>query len=195
MEKDKIKIIVETSARHVHLDKKTLEKLFGKGYKLTPDYPLSQKGEFAAKERVILKTKKGEIKRVRIIGPLRKKTQIEISRTDAFHLKINPPLRLSGDLKNTPGITLIGPKGEVKLKQGVIIAARHIHCDPKTAKKLNLKHGDKVSVIIKGKRGLIFNNVVVRIRKNFVWRMQIDTDEANAAGIRKTGIGYVRVRP
>ena len=176
-------------------NKKTLEKLFGKGYKLTPDYPLSQKGEFAAKERVILKTKKGEIKRVRIIGPLRKKTQIEISRTDAFHLKINPPLRLSGDLKNTPGITLIGPKGEVKLKQGVIIAARHIHCDPKTAKKLNLKHGDKVSVRIKGKRGLIFNNVVVRIRKNFVWRMQIDTDEANAAGIRKTGIGSVRVRP
>jgi len=195
MEKDKIKIIIETSARHVHLDKKTLEKLFGKGYKLTPDYSLSQKGEFAAKERVILKTKKGEIKRVRIIGPLRKKTQIEISRTDAFHLKINPPLRLSGDLKNTPGITLIGPKGEVKLKQGVIIAARHIHCDPKTAKKLNLKHGDKVSVRIKGKRGLIFNNVVVRIRKNFVWRMQIDTDEANAAGIRKTGIGSVRVRP
>ena len=187
-----IKIITEVSARHVHLCKKDLEKLFGKGYNLTPIRDLSQPGDFAAQETLTIKTAKSRIDNVRIIGPLRKKTQVEIAVTDAYTLGIVPPIRVSGDLKGSTGATLIGPKGKVDLKEGVIIAKRHIHASPKDARKYNLKNGQTVSVKIKeGKRRLIFNDVIVRVSPRYLWRFQIDTDEANAAGVVRMTEGEV----
>ncbi len=177
------KVIIEVSARHCHLSQKDLVKLFGKGCKLKVLKPLSQKGEFASKEEVVLKTKDGEMK-LRVLGPARKKTQVEISMTEARKLKINPPLRLSGDIKKSEKGILIGPKGKITLKEGIIIAKRHIHCDPLTAKKLKLKQNQKVRVKTFGDRSLIFDNVIVRIDKSFVLRMHLDTDEGNASLVK-----------
>lgn len=173
-------IIIEVSARHCHLSKKDLEKLFGKGYQLKILKPLSQTGMFAAKEVLTLKTKNGQIDNLRVLGPVRSRTQIELSVTDSRKLKIRPPLRLSGDLKGSAGGILIGPKGKINLKHGIIIAKRHIHCDPLTAEKLKLKHNQKVKVKTFGPRAAVFNQVVVRIKKDFVFRFHIDTDEGNA---------------
>lgn len=182
--KTKIKIPIETSARHVHLSKNDLEVLFGSGYELASLKSISQEGEFAASEEVAIATGKDNIERVRIVGPLRKKTQVEISITDAIKLGLTSPIRESGELEETPGITLIGPKGTVDLESGVIVAQRHIHASPTDAVKYNLKDKQIVSVKIEGERGLIFNQVIVRVAQNFVWRFQVDTDEANAAGLR-----------
>ena len=183
------KINIEVSARHVHLSQEHLEKLFGRKHKLKPVKPLSQKGQFAAEETVRIKNKQGKIKKVRVLGPVRRHTQIEISQTDAYKFKISPPVRKSGDLKGSAGLVLIGPKGKVKLKRGVIIAWRHIHIHPKDAKKYGLADGDRVSVKIENKRGVTFHNVLVRVRKDFVWRMHVDTDEGNAAGVAGTAKG------
>ncbi len=174
------KIKVEVSARHCHLSQKDLDKLFGKGYKLRPIKDLSQTGQFAAKEVLSLKTKAGQIEGLRVLGPARSKTQVEISLTDARKLKINPPIRLSGELKNSAGATLIGPRGKVILREGVIIAQRHIHCDPTTAKRLGLKESKPVKVRIKGLRPAILEKVPVRIKDDYVFRLHLDTDEANA---------------
>ncbi|MCD6471321.1 phosphate propanoyltransferase [bacterium] len=185
-----IKIPIEVSARHVHLSRKDLDKLFGKGYQLTKIKNLSQPEQFAAKETITIKGKRGEIKNVRILGPVRQKTQVEISKTDAINLKIEAPVRLSGNLKNSGGCILIGPKGKIKLKEGVIIAWRHLHIEPKLAKKYNLKNGQFVSIKVKNtKRSLTFHNVIVRVSPKFRLAFQIDTDEANAAGIDKFGEG------
>lgn len=189
-----IKIPIEVSARHVHLAKKDLDKLFGKNYRLTKLRNLSQPGEFAAKETVEIKGNKGEIKNVRIVGPVRQKTQVEISKTDAINLKINAPVRLSGDLKKSGSCTLIGPKGKIKLKEGVIIAHRHLHIEPKLAKKYNLKNGQFVSIKVKNTiRSLTFHNVIVRISPKFRLAFHIDTDEANAVGIKKHGTGILLI--
>lgn len=177
-----MKIKIEISARHCHLSGKHLEALFGKDYRLKPLKPLSQPGQFAAKETVSLETNGGgRVDNVRILGPARGTTQVEISRTDASRLKINPPVRLSGEVENSSGAKLIGPKGMVKIKEGVIIAERHIHCDPINGKKLGLKNNKRVSVKTQGSRSVIFNNVIVRISKDFSLAFHIDTDEANAA--------------
>ena len=185
-----IKIPIEVSARHVHLSRKDLDKLFGKGYQLTKIKNLSQPEQFAAKETITIKGKRGEIKNVRILGPVRQKTQVEISKTDAINLKIEAPVRLSGNLKLSGGCILIGPKGKIKLKEGVIIAWRHLHIEPKLAKKYNLKNGQFVSIKVKNtKRSLTFHNVIVRVSPKFRLAFQIDTDEANAAGIDKFGEG------
>ena len=187
------KVLVEVSSRHIHLSQKDLGALFGKGYKLKKLRPLSQEGEFAAKETLNLRVGKREIKEVRIVGPVRKETQVELSKTDAIYLKINPPLRMSGDINNTPGITLVNPrnKKKIKIKQGVIIPWRHLHCGTKEAKKLHLKNNSLISVKIEGERKLIFNNVRVRIKDNFRLAVHLDTDEGNSAGIIKKGEGYL----
>jgi len=184
MSKQPIKIIAEVSARHLHLSKDDFEKLFGKDKKLTPMKPLFQDGQFAAWEWVTLRTAKAEIPHVRVLGPTREKTQIEISLTDAYTLGIEPLVRESGNLEGTPGLTLISEKGEVKTRGGVILTLRHIHASDKDAEKYGLKNGQIVSVKTLGQRALVFNNVVVRIKQDYVWRFHVDTDEANAADIK-----------
>ena len=187
-----MKIIIEVSARHAHLCQKDLNKLFGDGYKLHKLKQLSQKTDFTCKETVTIKTSQSEFKNVRIIGPLRDQTQVEVSRTDSIKLGLNPPLRLSGYLVRTPGVTIIGPKGSVKLKEGVIIAQRHIHTDVENAENYNLKNGQEVSVMVNyNNRGLTFHHVKIRVGLGYVLRMHIDTDEGNAAGIDKIGEGII----
>ena len=122
---------------------------------------------------------------------MQEQTQIEISMTDAINLRIIPPVRMSGDLKGTPGAILIGPKGQIELKQGLIIAARHIHCRRDEAEELGLKNGDVISIRVEGKRGVVFNNVKVRVRDDYKLCLHLDTDEGNAAGISKVGEGYL----
>ena len=183
MSKNQTTIIIETSARHVHISKQDFEAIFGKGAELTKLRQLSQPHSYAANEVVTLKTAKDELKNVRILGPLKDKTQVEISKTDAYYLGIPALVRESGNLDGTPGLTIIGPKGEVTIRSGVILAHRHIHASPADAKKYKVKHGQFVSVEFKGVRGVRFYNVLVRVDKKFSWRMQIDTDEANAAGV------------
>ena len=184
------KIPIEVSARHMHISQKDLEKLFGDGYKLKKLRELNQPLDFASKEELIIKNGSEELT-VRIIGPIRKNTQVEISLTDAFYLGIRPPIRKSGDVIFTPGITLINKKNKkkLKIKRGVIIAQRHIHCNPEEAKRLKLKK--YASVRVGGDRGLVFDKIKVRISKDFKLSMHIDTDEANAAGINKKTKGHL----
>lgn len=184
-----IKVPIEISARHIHLSQNHFEKLFGK--KEPSFYKKLGQSQFAAKERVVLKNGSREIKNVRLVAPFRKKTQVEISFTDAINLGIRPVLRLSGDLKGTPGIEIIGPEGKLELKGGAIIAKRHLHLSPNEAKELNLKHKDVVSVLVRGKRALLFGNVIVRVKDGYNMCVHLDTDEGNAAGILKKGIGYL----
>ena len=179
------KIKIEVSARHCHLSEKVFKKLFGKNASLTPMRKLSQIGEFAAKETIGIKTKKGDFARIRIIGPLRDYTQVEISGTDAIKLGLNPPIRMSGKLDLSSSATLIGPAGKTIIKEGVIIANRHIHANLQEAKKYGLRNGQNVQVEVKGDRSLIFDKVKVKLDKNYSLVMHIDTDEANAAGLTK----------
>jgi putative phosphotransacetylase len=186
-----IKIPVEVSARHIHISKDDLEFLFGSGFELEKEKSLTQGNDFAAKEKVNLIKGEERIEGVRILGPLREETQVEISRTDAYSLKMNPPLRLSGDLEGSGSITIEGPVGRMDLGKGVIVAKRHLHCNPEDAKKLRVKNGDSISVKIEGERSLIFNKVIVRVDEKFSLSMHIDTDEGNAAGIEKEGFGTI----
>lgn len=186
-----MKIPIEVSARHIHLSQEDLEVLFGAGYSLKKLRELSQEGEFAAEEKINIEFNNKTISDVRIIGPTRKKSQLEISKTDCFILGINAPVRLSGDLEGTPGIFLIGPSGSLKIEEGVIVAKRHLHCNSEEAEKIGVKNNDLVSVKIEGERSLIFNEVVVRVGKNFSLAMHIDTDEANASGITMKGEGKI----
>ncbi|MDX9893072.1 MAG: phosphate propanoyltransferase [Patescibacteria group bacterium] len=176
-----MKVIVEVSARHCHLSGKHLEKLFGRGYQLEPVKNLSQKKQYSSNSTVTIIGPKNEITDVRILGPIRDVSQVEISFTDSYYLGIKAPLKISGDLSDAAPVILSGPKGKVKLFHGLIIARRHFHCDLATAKKLKLRDGQKIKVKITGPRSLIFNEVVTRIRKDFRPRIQLDTDEGNAA--------------
>ena len=187
----KIKVPVEVSARHIHLSKEDLEKLFGANYQLKEFKQLSQPSDFAAEETLTVKNGDKEIKGVRIVGPVRAKTQIEISRTDAVMLGVNPPIRLSGDLKGSAGVILQGPQGLVQLAEGVIIAKRHLHCATREAKSAGLKNGQIVSVNVKGERAVTFHNVEVRLADHYKLCLHLDADEGNAAGINKTGEGEI----
>jgi len=178
-----MKVPIEISARHIHLSKPDLEILFGVGFELEKYKDLSQPGQYASKQTVKLIGPKGELAGVRILGPVRKETQVEVSETEARALGLNPPVRDSGNLSATPGIKIIGPNGEVMLKQGVILALRHIHIDPETAAEIGVKNYDRVKVDTSGARDLLFENVLVRVDPAFSLAMHIDTDEANAAGI------------
>ncbi len=180
-----MKIPIEISARHAHLSQKDADILFGKNHEFKIIKNLSQEGQYAYEETVELVGPKGKVEKVRYLGPFRHKTQVEISETDARKLGIDSPIRASGDLTGTPGVKIIGPSGEVDLKEGVIIALRHIHMDPATADKLGIKDGNKVKVDINGIRDLIFENVLVRVHPSFRLAMHIDTDEANAAEINE----------
>lgn len=185
------KIPIEISARHVHLSKKDFEKLFEKDKQLTPIKKLSQPGEFAAKETLEIANNKEKL-HARILGPLREKTQIEISLTDAYKLKLKkmPPIRLSGDLKNTPKITLKN-KNKSTTTNGLIIAKRHLHCNKEQAKKLKIKNKQEISVKIPGIREIIFKKIPVRINERYKLALHLDTDEANAAGINKKSYGEI----
>ena len=182
------KILVEVSARHCHLSREHLDILFGKGYELTVKKELSQPGQFAAEEKVTVVGAKSELK-VSILGPVRKDSQVEISLTDARSIGITAPIRESGDIAGTAGCTIVGPKGQVELEQGVIIAKRHIHITPKDALKYGLKDKEIVAVKIStDQRSTILDDVVIRVRDDFSSAMHIDTDEGNAAGI--SGVQY-----
>lgn len=174
---------VNVSARHVHLCPEHIEHLFGKDYKLTPIRELMQPGEYAAKETVIVVGPKGILQNVRVLGPPRKVTQVEISRTDAYILGLNPPVRDSGNHENTPGCILVGPMGGLRIERGVILAERHIHMPQDMAEKMGFKDRDLVKVRTDGERKVIFDNVLVRVSPRYVLEMHVDTDEANAAGI------------
>lgn len=177
------KILVETSARHVHLTVEDTEKLLGKGNTLTVKKMLSQPGQYASNERITLVGPKNSIANVLILGPTRNATQVEISLTDARTLGVTAQVRESGDIKGTSGIKLVGPAGEIEITEGVIAAKRHIHLDPESAESLGVKDKQIVSTKINTNgRSLIFGDVVIRVNPNFSPAMHIDTDESNAAG-------------
>ncbi len=184
-----MKILVETSARHVHVSEADLEILFGKNYKLTPKKELSQPGQYAAEERVTVIGPKREIAGVSILGPTRPDTQVEISLTDARSIGINAPVRESGDVAGSPGCTLVGPAGKVELDKGVIVAKRHIHLTANDAGEFGVSDKQIVSVEMKTEgRSAILGDVVVRVNDSYAAAMHIDTDESNAAGGPKEGI-------
>lgn len=179
------KVTVGLSNKHVHLSKEHIDILFGEGHVLTPMKYLSQPGQYACEEKVDLAGPKRVIKGVRILGPERKATQVEISLADGFTLGIdNLPVRDSGKIEGTPGIRLIGPKGEVEIDKGVIAASRHIHMHTSDAEKYGLKDKDLVSVKVGGPRGLIFDNVLIRVNDEYALDMHLDVEEGNAAGLK-----------
>ncbi len=184
-------IPIEVSAHHLHLSQKHVEALFGKGHTLTPLSELSQPEQFACEETVNLIGPKGRVERVRVLGPTRKQTQVEISMTEQFKLGIHPPIRESGDLENTPGVTLEGPKGTIAIDKGVICALRHIHMSPEDALGFGLRDKYRVRVRVEGDRELIFGDVLVRVHPNYNLSMHLDTDEANAANIKPGAVGYI----
>ncbi len=178
------RVPIGISARHVHLSPATVERLFGPGHSLTPRTDLSQRGQFAAREVVTLVGPRGRIEKVRVMGPSRAVDQVEISRSDEFTLGIDAPVRISGDLANTPGITLEGPGGTVKLEHGVVCARRHIHMSTADAARLGIAdHADVAVRVDSDGRDLTFNDVTVRVSPDFTLELHLDTDEANAAGI------------
>lgn len=175
---------VGVSNRHIHLTKADLAVLFGEGYELTPLKDLSQPGQFACKETLTLVGPSlRPIENVRVLGPLRGKSQVEISATDSYVLKVKPPVRESGNVAGSAGVTIVGPKGVVQLKEGCIIANRHIHMSPSDAASFRVKDGDTVTVDVEGKRRTRWYDVQVRVSPDFRLEMHVDTDDANAAGI------------
>jgi putative phosphotransacetylase len=189
-----MKVMVETSAHHVHVCRATLDTLFGEGYQLTNKKDLSQPGQFACFEKVTVVGPRGEMT-MSILGPERPDDQVEISLTDARKLGITAPVRESGVLDGTPGCKLVGPKGEVEITQGVIAAKRHIHLDPATAEEFGLKDKQIVStkVGVGTGRETVFGDVVVRVSPKYAPAMHVDTDESNAAGLAGTVDGEIIV--
>jgi propanediol utilization protein len=176
-------IPVGISNRHIHLSQADLDTLFGPGYQLTPMKDLSQPGQFACKEMVTIVGPKGAIEKVRILGPVRKATQIEVLAADGFKLGVKGELRMSGDLAGTSGATVVGPKGSVQLREGLIVAQRHIHMTLADAARLGVKDGDIVDVKISGPRGGVLSNVAIRANDTSALDFHIDTEEANALGL------------
>jgi acetate kinase len=184
-------IPIGISAHHLHLSEAHVEALFGKGRTLTWQADLTQPGQFACAEQVDLVGPKGRIDRVRVLGPVRPETQVEISRTEEYKLGIDAPIRMSGDLDGTPGIALEGPAGRLELDHGVICARRHIHMSPQDAMEFALRDRDVVSIRTPGARSLVFGDVVVRVDPNYRLDMHIDTDEANAAELGPGASGFL----
>lgn len=177
-------LAIALSNRHIHLSKEDLEELFGEGYELTVLKKLSQPGQYACEETVDLVGPKGTIERVRVLGPTRSNTQVELSVSDSFKLGLKPVIRQSGDIKDSPGIRLVGPKGNVDKEEGVIVAARHIHMHTDDANSFGVKDKDIVKIRTKGIRGLVFENVLVRVDENFSLEMHVDIEEGNASGVK-----------
>ncbi|WP_336638020.1 phosphate propanoyltransferase [Lysinibacillus fusiformis] len=185
------KIPIGVSARHVHLAQAEVEQLFGENYQLKPKFELSQPGQFAAEETVVIAGPKGSIERVRILGPARSLSQVEVSWTDAMKLGIKPPLRISGDIQGSSPVTLIGPKGSVVLNEGLIIAQAHIHMSPEDSAKFNVMDGQSVQIKVEGIRPIILSNVVIRVSERYRLEMHIDTDEANAGLIQQGTVAEI----
>lgn len=196
---ERVLIPVGVSNRHVHLCREHLDALFGKGFELTKERELYQCGQFAAEQTVTISGPKGAIEGVRILGPLRNRTQVEVSRTDAYRLGLDCPVGESGPLPPGQAAALIGPQGSVTLHQDVVVARRHIHIDPKTAATLGVGHGDTVFVAPVAQKGvdpaqlrtIIFGNVLIRVDETFRLQMHIDLDEANAAGLKTGDMVYI----
>ena len=180
---------LEASGRHVHVTEAQAQQLFG--HKLTPKRPLSQPGQYLANERVTVVGPKGSFENVAVLGPERKEAQVEISLTDGRTLGITPPIRLSGNVRNSPGAVLQGPKGQVKLDQGVIVAQRHIHMTPEDAQRMGVKDKQTVRLQVFTDRPLIFEDVQVRVSKDFATFVHLDYDEANACGFRSGDLGRI----
>lgn len=182
-------IPIGVSNRHIHLSQEHLETLFGKDYELTPLKELSQPGQYACKELLtIVGPSMRPIENVRVLGPVRKASQVEISATDSYVLKVKPPVRESGKIKDSAPIRIVGPRGIVELNEGCIIANRHIHMSPDEARVFGLSDGDYVDIDVNGKRRTRWFDVQVRVHKDFRLEMHVDTDDANAAGI---GNGFI----
>ena len=183
VKEDMHEIPVGVSNRHIHLSREDLSSLFGEGYQLTKVKALSQPGQIACKEMVTICGPKGAIEKVRILGPVRSKTQVEVLTGDSFKLGVVSQARLSGDLHGTPGITVIGPKGSIQTTEGLIVAQRHIHMMPQDAQRFGVHDGQIVSIQVNGARGGIYNNVAVRANDASALECHIDTEEANAMDI------------
>ncbi|SHI02582.1 phosphate propanoyltransferase [Clostridium intestinale] len=186
------KIPIGVSNRHIHVSQKDLDKLFGEGYNLTKKGDLKQPGQFAANETVTIRGPKGEFENVRILGPVREESQVEISITDSFRLGVRPPIKESGQLENTPGLEIIGPKGIVEIPQGTIIALRHIHMTPEQAAKIGVKDKDVVEVETFGDRQGVLGNVLIRVSNKYSLEMHVDVDEANACSLKNNDFVILR---
>ncbi|MFA6254631.1 MAG: PduL/EutD family phosphate acyltransferase [Patescibacteria group bacterium] len=187
------KAIIEVSGHHCHISRKDLDVIYGKNYQLTPLKTLSQNKQFAAKETVTVAVGDKKIEDVRILGPERKNTQVEVSLTEAYHLKIKPPVAECTCPDKIDGCVIAeisGPKGKIK-RCSIIIAYRHFHTDPKTAQKIGLKNGQLISLKTTGQRSVTFHNILVRVNENFKPRVHLDTDEANAAGLKDGQTGEI----
>ncbi len=192
MAEEKQEVLIETSARHVHVTQAALEALFGEGHALTPKKALSQPGQFACEERVRVVGPRGEFPSVSILGPVRPASQVELSISDARSIGVCAPVRESGDIAGSGGCKLIGPKGEVTLDEGVIVAKRHIHATPADAERFGLKDRQIVGVRVGGEgRSLAFGDVVVRVNPNFALAMHVDTDESNAGMVVPGTVGEI----
>lgn len=185
------KVPVGVSARHIHLSQAHVDILFGDGAELTEMKPLSQPEQFAANETVAVYGPKGSFAKVRILGPARKATQLEVSRTDAFTLGLKPPLRESGNIEGTPGIRIVGPAGEVTVDKGVIVAARHIHFHTSDAERWEIADKQLLKVRLGGERGVVFEHVLARVSDQYALDMHIDTDEGNAANVGTGEFGEI----
>lgn len=186
------KVLVETSARHVHVSREDLDILFGEGYELTSKKELSQPGQFACEERVAVVGSKGQFPAVSILGPVRKVSQVELSASDARSIGVKAPVRESGDIAGSGACKLVGPKGEVELSEGVIVAKRHIHLTPDVAAEFGVEDKEIVGVKIDSEgRSLVFGDVVCRVNPNFAPAMHIDTDESNAALVAPGMMGEI----
>ena len=187
-------VIMETSARHLHVSREDLDTLFGPGHELTPKKALSQPGQYACEERVKIVGPKGRVLTATILGPVRPETQVELSLTDARNVGIKAPVRESGDTAGTPGCKLVGPHGKVVLPHGVIAAKRHIHATPAEAERFGLEDKQIVQVRYQSDgRALIYDDVVVRVNPNFAFYMHIDTDESNAGRAANGALGEILV--
>lgn len=193
LEKFQRSVPIGVSNRHIHLDRADMDILFGQDSELTFKKELGQPGQYAAEETVTLHGPKGELGRVRVLGPLRTASQMEISVTDGFALGVRPPIRESGKIEGTPGLTIVGPKGTIEKDTGTIAALRHIHLDPETAQRIGVRDKQMVKVEIPGLRGGILHNVLIRVSEQFAPEMHIDVDEANAFGVKNGDRAYIIV--
>lgn len=189
-----MQIPVGISARHIHLCKNDVEKLFGEGYRLTPMKYLSQPGQFACEEMVEVIGSTGKVIRLRVLGPERTDTQVELSLSDSRGMGIIPPVRTSGDIAGTPGIKLRGPKGETEIREGVMIADRHIHMLPEDADWFGVKNGERVDVVVDGAKGGIMSNVIIRVTTSSRLDFHVDTDDGNAFQLRQGQLVTIRKR-
>lgn len=185
------KVEVGLSNKHLHLKEEDIETLFGKGHCLTSMKPLKQPGQFACEEKVDIVGPKGTLKGIRILGPARPETQVELAMTDARAIGLSAPIRESGKLEGTPGVKLIGPAGEVALDYGAIVALRHVHLSPEQALEAGVKDKDIVSIRFDGERGLVFENVLIRSGDGHDSEIHLDTDEGNAAGLKNGMLGEI----